>query len=55
MNDYKLAISDIEKGVFHSFYLLSGTEEFFIKRLVKLLVNKIVTEESKNFDYFVFY
>ena len=27
MNDYKLAISDIEKGVFHSFYLLSGTEE----------------------------
>ena len=55
MNDYKLAISDIEKGVFHSFYLLSGTEEFFIKRLVKLLVNKIVTEESKNFDYFVLY
>ena len=55
MNDYKLAISDIEKGVFHSFYLLSGTEEFFINSLVRLLVNKIVSEESKNFDYFVLY
>lgn len=55
MNDYKLAISDIEKGVFHSFYLLSGNEEFFINRLVKLFVKKIVTDESKNFDYFVLY
>ena len=55
MNDYKLAISDIEKGVFHSFYLLSGNEEFFINSLVKLFVKKIVTDESKNFDYFVLY
>ena len=55
MNDYKLAISDIEKGVFHSFYLLSGNEEFFINRLVKFFVKKIVTDESKNFDYFVLY
>ena len=55
MNDYKLAISEIEKNQFHSFYLLSGTEDFFINRIVRLLVNKIVNEESKNFDYFVLY
>ena len=55
MNDYKLAISEIEKNQLHSFYLLSGTEDFFINRIVGLLVNKIVNEESKNFDYFVLY
>ena len=55
MNDYKLAISEIEKNQFHSFYLISGTEDFFTKRIINLLVKKIVNEESKHFDYHILY
>ena len=55
MNDYKSVISEIEKNEFNSFYLISGTEVFFTNRIVKLLVKKIVNEESKHFDYSVLY
>ena len=55
MKDYKSIISEIEKNQFHSFYLISGTEVFFTDRIVKLLVKKIVNEESKHFDYHVLY
>ena len=47
MNDYKLAISEIEKSKFHSFYLISGDEVFFTNRIVKLLVKKIISMEAK--------
>ena len=40
---------------FNFFYLISGTEVFFTNRIVKLLVKKIVNEESKHFDYSVLY
>ena len=55
MNDYKLAISEIEKSKFHSFYLISGDEVFFTNRIVKLLVKKIINDESKPFDYSILY
>ncbi len=55
MNDYKLAISEIEKSQFHSFYLISGDEVFFTNRIVKLLVKKIINDESKPFDYSILY
>ena len=55
MNDYKSVISEIEKNEFNSFYLISGTEVFFTNRIVKLLVKKLVNEESKHFDHSILY
>tara|TARA_B110001454_G_scaffold180273_1_gene173827 strand:+ start:1054 stop:2058 length:1005 start_codon:yes stop_codon:yes gene_type:complete len=55
MNDYKLTISEIQKNQFNSFYLISGEEVYFINKIVKLLTKTLVNDESKHFDYSVFY
>jgi len=48
-------LSKIEKNQFSPLYLLSGTEPFYIDTILKALKNKLVHEESKEFDFSQFY
>ena len=48
-------LSKIQKEQFSPLYLLSGTEPFYIDAVLKALINKLVDETSKDFDYSQFY
>jgi DNA polymerase-3 subunit delta len=48
-------LSKIKKEQFSPLYLLSGTESFYIDTILKSLINKLVDETSKAFDFTQFY
>ena len=48
-------LSKIKKEQFSPLYLLSGTESFYIDTILESLINKLVDETSKAFDFTQFY
>ena len=55
MHEFKQLISTISKGDYAPFYLLSGTEAYFIDQVEALLTDRLTDESSKSFDYSLFY
>ncbi|MFL2600705.1 MAG: DNA polymerase III subunit delta [Flavobacteriaceae bacterium] len=55
MQDYIKILSNIKKENYSPFYLLSGKETYFIDSISSILINKIVQESSKDFDFTKFY
>ncbi len=54
-DDFPLIKSQIEAREFAPVYLLHGEEAFFIDQLTNLLLDKVMTEEEKDFDLVQFY
>ena len=44
-------LAKINKKEYSSFYLLSGSESFFIDRICDSLIENLVNENSKDFDF----
>ncbi len=55
MKAFFTLLSKIEKDQFSPFYLLAGTEGYFIDAITDALISKLVKEESKDFDCTYFY
>ena len=55
MKEFFTLLSKIEKNQFSPFYLLAGTEGFFIDAITGALISRLVKEESKDFDCTYFY
>lgn len=55
MQAFFTLLSKIQKDHFSPFYLLSGTESFYIDAVVASLTSKLVEEASRDFDYTVFF
>ena len=55
MREFKQLMSRIYKGDYVPFYLLSGTEAYFIDQVEILLTDLLTDESSKSFDYSLFY
>ena len=55
MQDYNKILSNIKKENYSPFYLLSGKESYFIDSISSILINRIVKESSKDFDFTKFY
>ena len=55
MQDYNKILLNIKKENYSPFYLLSGKENYFIDSISSIIVNKIVQESSKEFDFTKFY
>ena len=48
-------MSSIDRAEYKPFYLLSGTEPYFIDRLEAKITEKLTDESSRSFDYSLFY
>ncbi|MBQ0056691.1 MAG: DNA polymerase III subunit delta [Bacteroidales bacterium] len=48
--DYQSIRTDIEHGIFAPIYILHGDESFFIDQLTDLLLDKVLTDEEKDFN-----
>ena len=55
MREFKQLMSIISKGDYAPFYLLSGTEAYFIDQVEALLTDRLTDESSRSFDYSLFY
>ena len=55
MNEYNKIIAKINNDEFFPIYILVGDENYFADNIIKLLTSKVVTDDSKDFDYFKFY
>ncbi len=55
MNEYTKIITKINNEEFFPIYILVGDENYFADNIIKLLTSKLVTKDSKDFDYFKFY
>ena len=55
MQEFNQLMSSIDRGDYKSFYLLSGTEPYFIDRLEAKITEKLTDEASRSFDYSLFY
>ena len=55
MNEYNKIITKINNDEFFPIYILVGDENYFADNIIKLLASKVVTDNSKDFDYFKFY
>ncbi|MBW6490436.1 MAG: DNA polymerase III subunit delta [Lentimicrobium sp.] len=53
--DYKKIISDIRKRIFHSVYLLSGEEPYYINLISDVIENEVLDEAGKEFNLTVLY
>lgn len=54
-DDFPLIRQNILDGQYAPIYLLHGEESFFIDQLTDLLLDKVLTEEEKDFDLVQFY
>ena len=52
MSEYKKIIAKINNEEFFPIYILVGDENYFADNIIKSLTSKLVTEDSKDFDYF---
>ena len=55
MKEFFTLLSKIEKNQFSPFYLLAGTEGYFIDAITDALISRLVKEDSKDFDCTYFY
>ena len=55
MSEYNKIITKINNEEFFPIYILVGDENYFADNIIKLLTSKLVTKDSKDFDYFKFY
>ncbi|MEK9613070.1 MAG: DNA polymerase III subunit delta [Flavobacteriaceae bacterium] len=55
MQAYYTLLSEIQKKQFVPFYLLSGTEPFYIDSILSSITDSLIKEESRDFDYSLFY
>jgi len=55
MHTFESVLAQIKKKQFAPFYLLAGTEAFFIDAIEKALYDEVVEEGAKDFDYSLFY
>lgn len=55
MNSFDTVLKQIKNKQFAPFYLLSGTEAYFIDMLEQALFKNLVQEGAKDFDYTLFY
>ena len=54
MQEFNQLMSSIDRD-YKPFYLLSGTELYFIDRLEAKITEKLTDEASRSFDYSLFY
>jgi DNA polymerase-3 subunit delta len=55
MNEFNVLMSSIEQGNYKPFYLLSGTEPYFIDQFEAKITEFLTDEASQSFDYSLFY
>ena len=55
MQAFFTLLSKIQKNQFSPFYLLSGTESYFIDAILAALTSKLVEETYRDFDYTLFF
>ncbi len=55
MSEYTKIITKINNEEFFPIYILVGDENYFADNIVKRLTSKLVTKDSKDFDYFKLY
>ena len=55
MHVHNKIIEQIKNGVVAPFYLLSGSEPYFIDSISKSIVNKLTSDSSKDFDFSILY
>tara|TARA_B100001173_G_C16027093_1_gene564597 strand:+ start:1322 stop:2323 length:1002 start_codon:yes stop_codon:yes gene_type:complete len=55
MQEFYQLMSSIDRGEYKPFYLLSGTEPYFIDSFESKITEKLTDEESRSFDYSLFY
>ena len=55
MQAFFTLLSKIQKNQFSPFYLLSGTEPYYIDTILTALTSKLVEETSRDFDYTVYF
>ena len=55
MREFNELMSSIENGNYSPFYLLSGVEPYFIDQIELKIKDQLVDEESRSFDYSLFY
>lgn len=55
MNDFNKLISNVNEGDYSTFYLLSGTESYFIDKFEFFITDKLINDQNREFDYSVFY
>lgn len=55
MQAFNALLSKIKQKQFSPFYLLSGTESYYIDTITDALVYQLATEQSRDFDFTVFY
>lgn len=55
MQAFFTLLSKIDKDQFSPFYLLSGTESYYIDSVLTALTSKLVDEASRDFDYTLFF
>jgi len=55
MQAFFTLLSKIEKDQFSPFYLLSGTESYYLDTVVASLISKLVDETSRDFDFTLFF
>lgn len=55
MQEFNQLMSSIDRGDYKPFYLLSGTEPYFIDRIEAKITEQLTDEASRSFDYSLFY
>ncbi len=55
MNEYNKLIAKINNEDFFPIYILVGDENYFADNIIKALADKVITEDSEDFDYFKYY
>ena len=55
MQAFFTLLSKIHKDLFSPFYLLSGTESYYINATLSALISKLVHETDRDFDYTLFF
>ncbi len=55
MQEFNQLMSSIDKGEYKPFYLLFGTEPYFIDCIEAHLTKKLTDDSSRSFDYSLFY
>ena len=55
MREFKELMSTISRGDYVPFYLLTGTEAYFIDQVEAMLTDRLTDETSNSFDYSLFY